>query len=447
MGGNALGAVPMKKNAWTRIPLVYRILAGALLGMLAGVMFGKTHTSTLKALGAASKMFIDLLKALATPMIFFAVLDALIRTHITGKKGIKLVCISLVNAVVAIVIGLGLANLLHFGDAWKGHIGELTAAVEQSMNGKLDKVGKPTVSLDFIKQLESYIPKNFIDAFQGNNIITVVLIALLAGAAMRRLRAAATPQTERGVGIVEDGVQAMLHLFAVMLGWIVEIIPFAIFGVVSMVVGEKGLGIFSILGAFLGTILLGLAIHSLLYYSLLLAVVGRVSPLFFFRGAYEAIVTALSCGSSLATLPVTLRCLKEKLKISDANARLAACVGTNLNHTGIILYEAAATIFIAQALGRDLSLAQQVTVALASVLAGMGIAGVPEAGFITLQLVLNAGGIEPDIANSILPLLLSVDWIIGRGRAATNVISDMTVATLLEKLDPEEKTEMLSVEC
>lgn len=445
MGGDASGAVPMKKNAWTRIPLVYRILAGALLGMLVGVLFGKTQMSTLKALGAASKMFIDLLKALATPMIFFAVLDALIRTHITGKKGLKLVCISLVNAVVAIAIGLGLANLLHFGDAWRGRIGELTAAVEQSMNGKLDKVGKPTVSLDFIKQLESYIPKNFIDAFQGNNIITVVLIALIAGAAMRRLRAAATPQTERGVGIVEDGVQALLHLFAVMLGWIVEIIPFAIFGVVAMVVGEKGLGIFSILGAFLGTILLGLAIHSVLYYSLLLAVVGRVSPLAFFRGAYEAIVTALSCGSSLATLPVTLRCLKEKLKISDANARLAACVGTNLNHTGIILYEAAATIFIAQALGRDLSLAQQVTVALASVLAGMGIAGVPEAGFITLQLVLNAGGIEPDIANSILPLLLSVDWIIGRGRAATNVISDMTVATLLERLDPEPAMEMTSV--
>ena len=185
--------------------------------------------------------------------------------------------------------------------------------------------------------------------------------------------------------------------------------------------------------------LLGLFIHAFIYYSVLLSVVGRYSPLKFYRGASEAIVTALSCGSSLATLPVTLRCLKDKLKISDGNARLAACVGTNLNHDGIILYEAAATIFIAQAIGMELTLAQQITVAFASVMAGIGIAGVPEAGLITLQLVLTAGGIPQDKIVIVLPLLFTVDWIIGRGRAMTNVISDMTVATLLERLDPPEE--------
>jgi Na+/H+-dicarboxylate symporter len=129
--------------------------------------------------------------------------------------------------------------------------------------------------------------------------------------------------------------------------------------------------------------------------------------------------------------------LKDKLKIADSNARLAACVGTNLNHTGIILYEAVTTIFIAQALGMHLSITQQLGVALASVMAGVGIAGVPDAGLITLPLVLTAGGIANNDINTVLPLLLSVDWIIGRGRAAVNVISDMTVATLLERLDPE----------
>jgi Na+/H+-dicarboxylate symporter len=258
---------------------------------------------------------------------------------------------------------------------------------------------------------------------------------------LRRLKFCNVATVVEGVNVVEAGTHAIFHSFGVMLGWIIELIPFAIFGVVAKVVGDTGVELFRNLGVFLFVILLGLFIHAVVYYSILLIVVGRTSPVKFFKGSWEAIVTALSCGSSLATLPVTLRCLEENLKISDANARLAACVGTNLNHAGIILYEMAATIFVAQAIGQDLSLAQQLTVAAASVAAGIGIAGVPEAGLITLQLVLTAGGIKPEIVVSVLPLLFTVDWIIGRGRATVNVISDMTVATLLERLDPPDATE------
>jgi DAACS family dicarboxylate/amino acid:cation (Na+ or H+) symporter len=104
-----------------------------------------------------------------------------------------------------------------------------------------------------------------------------------------------------------------------------------------------------------------------------------------------------------------------------------------LNHDGIILYEAAAVIFIAQAFGYHLSAGQQLTVALASVMAGIGIAGVPEAGLITLPLVLTAAGLPDAIVLTVIPLILPVDWILGRLRAMTNVISDMTVATLLDR--------------
>ena len=160
------------------------------------------------------------------------------------------------------------------------------------------------------------------------------------------------------------------------------------------------------------------------------------SPLAFFAAAKAPILTALSCGSSLATLPITLRTLHEDLRVSASSARLAACVGTNLNHDGIILYEASAAIFLAQAFGLDLGFLQQITIAFASALAGIGIAGIPEAGLITLPLVLGAVGLPTDLVAQIVPLVLPVDWIIGRCRAATNVISDMVVATLLDKLAP-----------
>lgn len=439
MSGAAFGA-KTEKNAWTRIPLSIRIVASVALGIGLGLTLRDDHRDWLKTMGALSKLFIDLLKALATPLIFFAVIDALVRTRISGKKGVKLVLISLTNAAVAIVIGLGVANILKEGKSWEGHLDAIVKEVSQAAApGTIKKTEPPAgVTIDPLKQIESYIPKNFIDPFKDNNIITVVLMAILAGVALRKIRRHATDETLPGVVAVENGIQTMVQVFAVMLTWIVEIIPFAICGVVAMVVGDTGMDLFRLLWKFLFTILLGLFLHSVVYYSFLLFVIGRTSPARFYKGASEAILTAMSCGSSLATLPVTLRCLKEKLKISDANARLAACVGTNLNHDGIILYEAAATIFVAQALGQDLTFAQQMNVALASVLAGVGIAGVPEAGFITLQLVLDAGGIKPTVVSSILPILLTVDWIIGRGRATVNVISDMTVATLLERIDPPE---------
>ena len=453
MSGSSLPDSSVRKNFWTRIPLSFRILGAVALGIGTGALLGQPNPAPwqpvfLNKLGDVSKLFIDLLKALATPLIFFAVIDALVRTHIPPRKGFKMICISLVNAAVAIAIGLFLANTLRGGDSWKGKLDDIKTQVNDASHGGAEKMAETLakekdkakeVSLDFSKQLENYIPKNFVDPFQGNNIISVVIIAIFAGTALRKLRGRATPESEHGVRTIEDGVQTIMQIFVIMLSWVIEIIPFAIFGIVAKVVGDTGVGLFKSLGYFLGIVLLGLFIHAFIYYSVLLSVVGRYSPLKFYRGASEAIVTALSCGSSLATLPVTLRCLKDKLKISDGNARLAACVGTNLNHDGIILYEAAATIFIAQAIGMELTLAQQITVAFASVMAGIGIAGVPEAGLITLQLVLTAGGIPQDKIVIVLPLLFTVDWIIGRGRAMTNVISDMTVATLLERLDPPEE--------
>ena len=113
-----------------------------------------------------------------------------------------------------------------------------------------------------------------------------------------------------------------------------------------------------------------------------------------------------------------------------ASGRMAACVGTNFNNDGILLYEAMAVLFVAQVHGIHLSLGGQVSAALACVVAGVGIAGVPEAGLISLSLVLATVGLPVEI----LPLLLTVDWILSRARAATNVVSDILVALLLDKL-------------
>jgi Na+/H+-dicarboxylate symporter len=177
--------------------------------------------------------------------------------------------------------------------------------------------------------------------------------------------------------------------------------------------------------------LLGLAVHALVYYPLVAWLVGKKSPKIYLGQGADAIMTAVSCNSSLATVPVTLQCL-ERMQVSPQSSRLAACIGTNLNNDGITLYEAMAALFLAQALGFNLPMVNQLLIVVASIIAGAGVAGIPEAGLIVLPLVLSAAGLPDQVIVAAIPLIMTVDWIIARARSGVNVMSDMLVAILLD---------------
>jgi len=213
----------------------------------------------------------------------------------------------------------------------------------------------------------------------------------------------------------------------VVLTWITRLIPLAVFGVVCKSVGEYGYAPLRGLGVYVAVGLLGLGLHVLIVYHAWLVLVLRVPLRRFWREAREPVVYALGANSSLATLPVTLRAL-DRLGVSRGASALGACVGTNLNNDGIILYEGMALLFVAQASGIHLSIGEQVVAAAVCMFAAMGVAGVPEAGFISLALVLNTLHLPVEI----LPLLLSVDWIIARARSVTNVLSDMLLSLIVD---------------
>ena len=175
--------------------------------------------------------------------------------------------------------------------------------------------------------------------------------------------------------------------------------------------------------------MLGLGLQVVVVYQLWIKFVARMPLRRFWAGAQEAVVYAMGTASSLASLPVTLRTL-DKMGVSPQSARMAACVGTNLNNDGILLYEAMAVLFVAQASGIHLSIADQLVAAGACAIAGIGISGIPEAGLISLIIVVRT----VHLPETIVPLLLTVDWVLGRCRAMTNVISDMTVAVVLDRL-------------
>ncbi len=413
----------------TPLPLYAQVLVAVACGATLGILFGQApYLGGLRNehLGKLGLLVVSLLKTLAIPLIFFAILDALIRTSLPLRQGAKLLGICVVNVSVAMAIGLVIMNAWKPGLLWYGHVEDLLQVIPGTgPAAKLVPSGHP------LEDLLAYIPRTILEPFSSNNILGVVLQALLLGALLRWGQS----KSGHAAGAVDRVARAVEWVYGWLvrlLGWIILAVPFAVFGVVAQVVGKAGVGVFSLLWIFLAAMMLGLAVHALIYYPFVAWILGGKPPSVYVGRGADAIMTAVSCNSSLATVPVTLRCL-ERMQVSVQSARLAACVGTNLNNDGITLYEAMAALFLAQALGYDLPMAKQIVILLASVIAGAGVAGIPEAGMIVLPLVLTAAGLPEDVILAAIPLIMTVDWIIARARSGVNVMSDMLVAILLDR--------------
>lgn len=414
-----------------RFPLYLRVLVGVALGAIVGIIFrsgaivGDFTTADLGRLGV---LVVRLLKLLAVPLVAFAILDSIARTNVSGRMGLKLVLICTLNVSVAFTIGLTLMNTLEPGKAWIGHLDELTGLSHEAVRS-----APPGTSLSFMDNLEKWIPNTAVQPFEENNVISVVLLAILFGIALRSVRNEEDPDDSVGtvLRLVAGGYRVLVRT----LGYVIDIVPFAVFCLVAQVAGKANAAMLGVLGSFLGIILVGFVLHAGVYYTSMAWFVGRKSPRVYLGKGANAIVTGLSTNSSLATVPVTLSSL-DAMGVSQESSRLAALIGTNLNNDGITLYEAMTALFLAQALGYDLSMGEQMTVVGASLMAGIGIAGIPEAGLIVLPLVLAAVGLPETVVAALIPIVFTVDWILARCRSAVNVMSDMLVAILLERWRP-----------
>lgn len=426
----------------TKLPLSLQVVIGVCVGTLLGVLFGiePYFFDLLKneTLGQLGMLVIRLLKTLATPLIFVAILDAMIHTEIKFQHGRQLLVICAVNLLVAMLIGLTIMNVFTPGESWSNHIDELSSQLHSHVANTSIKAAPEGVTLNPLKNIAGYIPENLIDPFIKNNVISVILLALLSGGAIRYLKHHSYVGDNTGIHLLEKLITACYHVLLQMLSWVILAIPIAITGVVAQVVGKSGLSVFILLSIFLVTLLAGLFIHSFIYYPLMASVVGKMPIKRYLGQGADAIIMAFSTNSSLVTVPVTLRCLTEKMGVSTRSARLSALIGTNLNNDGIILYEAMTALFLAQAIGFNLDITQQLLIVAAAVMVGVGISGIPEAGLIALPLVLSTIGLSEQLVIAIIPLIATIDWIIARVRSVVNVMSDMLVAILLDRFAEKE---------
>jgi Na+/H+-dicarboxylate symporter len=388
---------------WQNVPLYARIVIALVLGVTAGLTLG----SEASVLAVPGKLVLRLLGALAPALILAAIVHTFMTTHLGGPLAMRLPRLLLLNTLVAILIGLTVANVIQPG---------LGAGLTPP-----PRHDEPTKAANPVATFLENVPKSLLGPLgDDGKVIGVIFIAVAFGMALRKER-------ERPLGTVGHLVELFLESLITILHWIIAVVPLAVFGIVASIVGTEGFAPFKALGIFVLSVLLALAIQAA-YYLIRIRFGSWVRPSELLRGGRDALVMAFSTASSTATMPVTYAVLKHRVGLREQSASMGALVGANFNNDGTALYEAMAALFIAQMIGMDLGVQQQLIVVLTSIIASVGAAGIPEAGLVTMTMVFTAVGLPVQY----IPVLLTVDWFLDRCRTAINVMGDMNVSCLLD---------------
>jgi len=399
---------------WQSWPLYLRILGAVALGVLVGVLLGQRAAP----LQIPSRLVLRVLGALAPPLILLAIVQALMRAEIGGRKAGRLAGLLVLNTLVAISIGLLVANIVRPGHWVQAERPVQTEAAEKTV--------------DPLSQFLDNVPKSIFGPLSdGGSVLSVIFLALSFGIALRGLR-------HHQLNTVDDLVHVALASLVMILHWIIDVIPLAVFGIVASIVGVNGFGDFIALGGFVIAVLIALALQAT-YYLVRIKYGSWVRPADLLRGTRDALVMAFSTSSSTATMPVTYACLRNNVGLREESASMGALVGANFNNDGTALYEAMAALFVAQLTGQHLTFGQQLMVVVTSVVASVGAAGIPEAGLVTMTMVFKAVGLDVEY----IAMLLTVDWFLDRSRTTINVMGDLNVSCLLDgKVPPPEASQV-----
>ncbi len=421
------------------IPLfVWVILAAGLavpFGLLVPKVIGGFDVPT--QLDLLPNLIIRAIKALATPLVVFAILSAIVTNDVHGRQGGRMMFYYLVNTIVAITIGLVFSNLIRPGAG--ARLAETTPAPVAAP--AVPGAGTKAEPKGIAKLLYEMVPESIGDSLAKNQLAQLVMVTLALGIGLAKIRDEQRLRGETSHQVVIDFITVGFDLLMRVLLWLIVLVPLAVFGVVAANIMRSGADVFRSLLWFIAVVLGGLACQ-VTWYLIQLGIFARMSPVRFLKGAANVMATSFSTASTGATMPLTLRALTGPLGISRQSSQLAACVGTNFNNDGTALYQAAVVLFIAQALGRDMSLVDQVVICMTTVIASIGAGCIPSGSFVTLPLIFAAVALPAEQ----IPLLLTIDWFLDRCRTTSNVLGDMTVAVLLDRTATIEPAKPLAVQ-
>ncbi len=401
---------------WYR-QLHWQILVAMVAGGLAGLLGGPVMAARVGWLGT---LFLELLRMIILPLIFTSIVSGV--SSVGGGRNLgrlfsKTLGYYVLSSFLAILAGLAVVNLIRPGAGG--------AAFTEDV--PLPEISTPSSPVDLLLDI---VPDNLVAAAAEPNYLAVILFSILLGMSI-----AALPEEPRSrlVGIFEAGFQAMMKLTA----GLIIFLPIGVFGLIARLVGETGFSSFKALGLYILTLATGLTFHLFVTLPLLLVVLGRIRPRIHFRNMAEPLMMAFSTSSSAATLPLTIRNVEEKAGVSNRISSFVLPMGATVNMDGTALFECVGALFIAQTLGADLGLLQQLIVVVTALLASIGAAAVPSAGLVIIFIVLDAVNLRGPEVDALVGAMLAIDRPLDMYRTAVNVFSDTCGAAIIAKSEGE----------
>jgi Na+/H+-dicarboxylate symporter len=383
----------------------------------------KTIGVYLKPLGDT---FIRLLTMIAVPLVLSSLIvgaASLSDLKHIAKIGGKTLGFYALTAVIAITIGLLCADIIQPGKFMpEENKKRLLETFQDDAQSKIEQ----NVSLNIVDFLVNIVPKNPFKSIADGDFLQIVFFAILTGIFLSQIK---TDKAKTVIDFFEGVSSAMIMLVEK----IMYIAPYAVFTLISATVAEFGFSILQTLLLYSMTVVIGLTILTFVEYPLLLKIFTKVNVFDFFKAQRQVIAVAFSTSSSAATLPVTMDICEKKLGVPNRIASFVLPLGTTVNMDGTALYQAVATMFIAQVYGFDMSITQQLTIVLTAALAAVGTAPVPGIGLIMLIIVLKSVGVpEEGIA-----LIIGVDRLLDMCRTVPNVIADSLACVVIANSEGE----------
>ncbi|WCP13039.1 Proton/glutamate-aspartate symporter [Sphingobium sp. AntQ-1] len=419
---------PDSSGQTAALSLQWQMLAGFLIGLILGLGVYMTAPDarwvdaiTTYVTGPIGQVFLRLLFMLVIPLLVSALIVGIAEMgemRSLRRIGLRTLIYTLIVSGVAVVISLLLVNLLRPG-------GGVDPAQAQAMLADAGAGAKAILvrsgdTPTGMQALIAIIPDNIIGAMADNDILAVMVFALFFGIGLVLV------QTEQSKMLL-NAMEGLFDVTMRLIGIVIRLAPIAIACFMFNLAAQFGWDLLIRLSAYVGVVLLALAIQMFVVYPLLIALLARRSPLAFFAAVQEASVMAFATASSNATLPTAIRVAEDKLHLPRRIARFVLTIGATANQNGTAMFEGITVLFLAQFFGVDLSLTQQLMVMLVCILGGVGTAGVPAGSLPVVAMILGMVGVPPEG----IGLVLGVDRFLDMCRTSLNVTGDLVAATVI----------------
>ncbi|NLY59572.1 MAG: dicarboxylate/amino acid:cation symporter [Gammaproteobacteria bacterium] len=390
------------------------VLIGWLLGFLpeeAGLRGGVLYTSTL--VGA---VFIGLLKMILIPLVFTSIVvgvASLQAHHQVHRVWITALLFFTLTSALAMLLALVVTNIFKPGAGMS-----LTLFADAMADFEARQMTMP----EFFHHFLSGLFKNPFEAFTNGDILSVLMFAIFVGIAL----VAGGNRYHTILQLMQELMDMLLRIIS----WIMWLAPLGIAALLIRLVAEQDVALLTSMLGFIVLIFATTLFHGAVVLPGILYAVTRKSPLWFWRGSREAIITAFATSSSSATIPISLRCAEQNLGVPRRIAGFVVPLGATINMDGTALYEAAAALFVANLIGVELTLVQQLVVFMTAMIASAGAPGIPSAGMVTMIMVLQAVGLPAEA----IAILLPIDRLLDTIRTAVNVEGDLVGSLVVQKL-------------